>query len=264
MDATNLVRIKVQRAREHIRDLEIEVRSFLGTNPYRVGTKRDPQTRRLIYYLVEVRPVPERIGAIVGDVLQNLRSALDHLAYQLFRRGPGITDSSPAGHVYFPISDDAAKHQTGSQGKVHGMGQDAIDAIDATRPYKGGNDALWHLHKLNNIDKHRFVITVGTAFCSLDLGAHAFEKLAELVPALAKMEPLHAFFKPGDRMFPLKVGDELFIDAPDAKENQKMQFRFEVAFGEPGIAEGEPLLETLQSFADFVDHVISDFAPLLR
>jgi len=60
-----------------------------------------------------------------------------------------------------------------------------------------------------------------------------------------------------------KVGDELLIDGPDAEVNDKMDFRFDVAFGEPGIIEGEPLLETLQGMADLVGHLIADFRPLL-
>ncbi len=257
------IRIKIQRATEHIGDLESEVRRFLETHPYAVGTKRDPQTRQLIYYLVDVHQPPGRIAAITGDILQNLRSALDHLAYELFMVGPGGQTGNPANHVYFPISDDAAKYHIESPGRVKGMGQDAIDAIDAIKPYKGGNDTLWRLHRLNIVDKHRLVIAVGSALRSIDLGAHVFGTLAAHNPALAAMEPLHAFFRPADRMFPLKIGDQLFIDAADAEANQKMQFRFEVAFGEPGIVEGEPLLETLRQMMDLVDNIATSFVPLL-
>ena len=78
-----LIRVKVERAKEHIRDLEAEVRSFLSKSPYVVGAKRDPQTRKLIYYVANVSETPIKIAPIAGDVIQNLRSALDHLAYQL-------------------------------------------------------------------------------------------------------------------------------------------------------------------------------------
>ena len=71
------------------------------------------------------------------------------------------------------------------------------------------------------------------------------------------------YVKPADRMFPLKAGDELFIDAPNVKVNEKMQFVFEVAFGEPQIVEGEPLLKTLHEFTNLVDGIITSFRPLL-
>jgi hypothetical protein len=75
---------------------------------------------------------------------------------------------------------------------------------------------------------------------------------------------LSAFFKPADRLCPLKAGDELFIDMPDAEVDEKLEFRFDVAFSEPQISEGDPVLETLQQIVDLVDGLLTGFAPLLR
>jgi hypothetical protein len=66
-----------------------------------------------------------------------------------------------------------------------------------------------------------------------------------------------------DSLFPLKQGDELFRDVPDAEWNPDIKFGFEIAFGEPGVAEGEPLLPTLRAMRDLVGNLISDFDPLL-
>ena len=73
-----LVRAKIERAEKHIGDLESEIKSFYESKPYVVGTKRDQQSRRLIYHLVSVRDTPVGVAALTGDVLNNLRSALDH------------------------------------------------------------------------------------------------------------------------------------------------------------------------------------------
>jgi hypothetical protein len=259
-----LIRVKIERAKEHIGQLEAEIRSFFMTDPYKVGTKRDPQTRKLIYYLVSVREAPAKLSAITGDVIHNLRSALDHLAYHLVLVGGG----SPSKQTYFPISDSAAKYKTESIGKIKGMRPDAIKAINAIKPYRGGNDALWRLHRLNNVDKHRLLITVGSAYRSANIGPHAHRMIKQAwtdsgFNDAEKIPVLDIFLRPADRMFPLKAGNELFIDGPDAEVNEQMQFRFEIAFGEPQVVEGEPLLETLQSMADSVNHLVSDFAPLL-
>src|SRR5215467_5532663 len=40
----------------------------------------------------------------------------------------------------------------------------AVKLMDALKPYKGGNDVLWHLSRLNNIDKHRLLITTSMRF----------------------------------------------------------------------------------------------------
>jgi len=256
-----LVQVKIERAKQHIHDLKAAIRAFLDTHPYVVKTKRNPQTRQLIYYLSDVRKTPPVIAAITGDALQNLRSALDHLAYHLFRVGAG--DTAAPSQVCFPIFDSAAEYKAWVHAKVKGMRKDAIDTIDAVKPYKGGNDRLWRLHKLNNIDKHRFVITVGSEFCSVNVGPHMQQEMERAFPASKGTTLPPLFVKPADRLFPLKAGDELFIDAPDSEVNEKMEFRFDVAFGEPEIVDGEPIIPTLCELADCVDALIQSFRPHL-
>ena len=70
------------------------------------------------------------------------------------------------------------------------------------------------------------------------------------------------YLRPTDRQFPLKVGSILFRDLPGAEVNDKMKFMIDVAFGEPGICEGEPMLETLKGMLDLVGHIVTDFTPL--
>jgi len=265
--------LKIERAKQHIADLDVARQAFFAAEPYRVGTKHDPQTRKLIYYVVSVEDVPTNILLITGDVIQNLRSALDHLAYQLHLTGTGKTTSKDL--VYFPIGGtNATEYKSQRDGKVKGMRQDAIDAIDATEPYKGGKGhQLWVLSKLNNIDKHRLVlIAIGSAFRSIDLGAHASRSLQQLIRQAQQTIPdypvpipptRHLFFKTDPMMCPLKAGNELFIDAPDAEVNEEMQFRFDISLSEPEIIEGKPLLETLHQLADLVGKIITAFEPLL-
>ena len=253
---------KLERAKQHIDDLKRLHDAFIKSNPYKVGTKRDPQTRKLIYYITGVEQPGDNIATILGDILQNLMSVLDHLAYQLVCVGTG--HEGPFPYVYFPIADSAAKYEAAKLRKIKGMRPAAIKAIDGIKPYKGGNDLLWRLYKLNNIDKHRLLVTVGSAFRSVNLGAHIHQMMNSVWSERGLTLPVLEFYvKPADRLFPLKIGDELFIDAPDAKVNQKMQFVFEVAFGEPQIIEGEPLLPTLHEFTNLVDGIITNFTPLL-
>ena len=256
------VTAKLDRAKQHIRDLERLHDAFIKSNPYKVATKRDSNTRKLIYYLASVEQPGDHIATTVGDALQNLMSALDHLAYQLVCAGTGR--DGPFYYVYFPIADGAAEYETEKSRKIRGMRPDAIRAIDAIKPYKGGNDFLCRFSKLNNVDKHRLVITVGSAFHSLNLGAHMHQSMQKMLADKGVAFPALDFYvRPADRLFPLKVGDELFIDSPDAEVNRKMQFVFELAFGEPPIVEGEPLLQTLHQFASLVDEFVPSFEPFL-
>ena len=75
---------KLDRAKELLKSLREEVKTFLDSQPYRLGTKRDSEAR-LIYFLTEVKEVPESIPTLAGEILQNLTSALDHKAYELFQ-----------------------------------------------------------------------------------------------------------------------------------------------------------------------------------
>jgi hypothetical protein len=182
------------------------------------------------------------------------------LAYQLVLVGTG--QSGPFNYVYFPIFDSAQKYESGKTGQIKGMRQDAIDAIDAIKPYKGGNDALWQLHKLNIVDKHRLLVTVGSGFQSVDAGPTLMRGLRSLIPD-DQIPHFSLFIRPQDTLFPLKAGDELFIDQPDAEPNQHQQFRFSVAISEPRVIEGEALIETLHQMVDLVDHLVPIFRPLL-
>jgi len=255
-----MVRLKIERANKHVGDLQTVVRNFLDSNPYEVATKRDPTTRKLIYYIARANPFPPDIAVIAGDVLHNLRCSLDHLAQQLYLVGSG--SGSYRDQTSFLIAKGAKEFKAGLPGKVHGMRQDAIDAICALEPYDRGQGAdLWTLHRLNNIDKHRLIVPVGSMFQSMDI-------LATLRPMAESRFPKglafpQLFIRPADIRFPLKSGDELFIDSADAEPNQYVQFKFGIAFNEPGIIEGKPIMETLVQFSNRVSGIIEAFRPCL-
>ena len=169
-DGLEGVRVKFRRAERHIQEVMTAIEAFRATEPYEIDTRRDPETRRLIYYLSKASDVPANVSVIASEVLQSLRSALDHIAYQLVVAGTG--QHGPFTHVYFPIFDSETAYNAQKARYVRGMRQDAIDAIDALRPYKDGNDALWKLHKLNIIDKHRLLVTVGAQVEASIWGVH--------------------------------------------------------------------------------------------
>lgn len=259
-----LIQVKVERAKEHIANLDRAIRTFFDSKPYQVSTKRDP-TRRLIYYLTSVQSIPTSFASITGDVIQNLRSSLDHLAQQLFLVGTKASTTSRK--ISFPIGVDAHayKSQVG-QLKRGGLRQDAIDVLNGVEPYQGGKGhRLWVLHELNNIDKHRLLVTVGSSYQSFNVGAHMrpmMQKQAAVVGITAPKVP-DLYLSPADNLFPLKAGDELFTDAIDAEVNKEMDFRFDIVLNEPGIIEGGRLLDIVNDFSDLVSKTVSLFTSCL-
>jgi len=122
--------------------------------------------------------------------------------------------------------------------------------------------------RLNNIEKHRLLLTVGSQTAGMHMGQFLSNRLREQrhpsFAALADViEPLDIALIPADKGFPLKEGFELYIGTVDEKPNPKQKFAFQVALNEPGIIEGKPLLETLHQFASLVEGIVAALRPRL-
>lgn len=259
------VTLKIKRAKDHAAELQRQMRSFLDTNPYKVGYKHDPKSRKLIYYVTSAAPIPDCLPLIAGDVIQNLMSALDHLAYQIVCRDTNDNPPNP-NWIYFPIADDVQKYEAKKGGKIQGASVDSFAAIDTLKPYKGGNDSLWALYRLNNIEKHRLLLTVGSQAAGINLGQLIAGSLSTTFPAeaVAAFESMNIFLNPADKGFPLQPGFELYIGGADENPNPKQQFRFNVAVNEPGIAEGKPLLDLIGEFTTLVEDIVTALTPRLQ
>jgi hypothetical protein len=258
----NLIQLKIDQARKHIDMLTSNIQTFFDSKPYQISTRRDSQTRRLDYYVSNLKQVPISFATTAGDAIQNLRTALDHLAYQLYLVG------SPTGGnerlIQFPIGQDAAHYANQRNRTTMGMRSDAITMLDSLELYKGGKGhKFWVLQELNNADKHRFLIAVGSNFQSVNIGALMTSELRETGKAMGMDIPIiDLYVKPKDRLFPLKVGDVLFTDLPDATE-KAIDFRFNVGFNVTGVIEKQPLLETLNDLCNLVGSAIPQFKSCL-
>jgi hypothetical protein len=244
---------KIKRAYKHVSDLEDAIIAFKETNPGSIGAKKNSKTGQIQYCVVEAPNVPLEISLIAGDILQNLRSALDYLAFRLVEANGKIPDSNTS----FPIADSFGEYKTQSARKIKLMSHSAIDAINSIKPYKGGNDTLWRLHRLNNIDKHRLLLMVGVVFSSFD--AFGYFKRIGVMPPHLNTEGMRWRRR---NVHPLKAGDVLFT-SPSTEVDENIEFTVEIAVNELGICECEPLIETLHGMAQLVNNLISDFIPLL-
>lgn len=247
---------KLERAKRHYTELDAVLAGFSATKPYKVSTRRNDEGR-LVYYLSGVADIPIDISLITGDVIQNLRSALDQLAYELWVRESNGQGRSTK--IYFPIDNDEASYRKGKAGKTQGISAQSLAIIDSLKPYKDGNDVLWRIHTLNNHDKHRLLVTVGSSYRSFDVGAYAMHGMRKMFTGtgdfLSNLPQLSLFLKPADNMFPLKAGGELLVLTADDEENPDMEFRFDVLLHEPGIVEGETIPEVLTAMIKEVERI---------
>ena len=108
-DRIILIRVKIERAKKHLRNLESDLVEY-GKQYFHASTSyRDPHTGETILNpLKKWRKLPFDALAAAGDVIQNLRSALDYLAQQLVWAGSG---SEPSRLVQFPIAKDVGTYE---------------------------------------------------------------------------------------------------------------------------------------------------------
>src|SRR3954447_12706375 len=91
--------LKLRRVQHHADALQSALDGFLGRKPYTIIQELHPQlAEHTLWAKVREEPPPEW-SPIIGDIIHNWRSALDHLAYQLVIRN----GRKPSGSTQFPI-----------------------------------------------------------------------------------------------------------------------------------------------------------------
>jgi hypothetical protein len=154
------VQCKLFRAKEHLDELNAETKRYFQSRPARVVRQQEGSPDEFIGKIVADAPVPKRISLIIGDFLQNLRSSLDYLVWELVLAAKNAPDDKNM----FPIctTPEAFRGQV-SRHRLDGVSPDAVAEIDALQPYHDGADAKWNVlfvvDDLCNINKHRHIVT---------------------------------------------------------------------------------------------------------
>jgi hypothetical protein len=206
----------------------------------------------------------------------NLRSALDHVAMQLWiAAGQPETDRQ----IQFPIFSTpttAPEYDAKLTPKIQRLGQPAIKKIKAIEPYKTGlGHNLWVLHELNNTDKHRLLLTITMGMRPIDHGDLANRRLKRTGKASGAVfkswfldprgsHPTSAIsFKEPNILYAIKRNDVLFGIPKNSDFYKDVNLTVEVALGEPQVEEGDSAIRTLQDLSELVADVIDQFGRLL-
>lgn len=142
---------KLARARKFIDELKVALDGFISKKPFKAFfiARPDGPSIRIEWDGIGLEP-----GAIVGDCVHNLRTALDLMASELAR----INGESDAG-VYFPFADtEFGVMEMVGRKKFDRCGDDAVRLLVGFAPFKGGDEMLRGLHDLDIQDKHRALI----------------------------------------------------------------------------------------------------------
>lgn len=189
-------RLKLDRAQHHVLDLKREIAAYAKDDSYKL-VPVDPRPKChqhggtcWDYQLVMTRQPNPMVAVIAGDILFNVRSALDHLAVAMVL-------PQRKGKTSFPIEiehiwerknrrfvvrnpDGRRRFRTATEGMPDG----AVAIIKSLQPYNAPRDerdqeALYQLSRLNNADKHRQLVAFASGLlhviCEVSVGGE-FER----------------------------------------------------------------------------------------
>jgi hypothetical protein len=232
--------VKLRRAFEHIQALDDAIGEWRKQDPCPcdIVCERNEVAKRFEWRVVRAEPPPVHWGAIAGDVITNLNSALDIVFCQAIEAVTGTKSKAS-----FPIyqNEDAFKVDLG--GRLRSVPPVVAEAINHIKPYQGGNHLLWALRQLDNLNKHALLLSVaaGQAGITADLGILQLE-----IPT-------------GFRV--LKTGEVLFSVGLDAVvESRPTLF---VSFANTGIADNMPMLIVLNNMHQATANALDVFQHLI-
>lgn len=255
------VHLKFQRAREHVAELERRVREFIDSKPFEVYEEEEQATGDLVTRVRIHRQPPAELGLVIGDIVHNARTALDHLAWQLVLAG----GNEPSDTTAFPISKSRDAFLATVNDRLKGATKQAISTVKKLKPYRGGDERFWRLHRLDIEDKHHLLILVGAAHRNLVVSMSFLG--TEDMP---RVDFPPVAIKPGDRQYPLQDGTVLFRDPRAAREadqgtvGTQYGFTIELAFSDNTAVAGETVMPTLPNLVEEIRQLVDPLIRMLR
>ena len=222
---------RVNRAREHLDELKREIDAFSQNCIHGVSVDyqriRSPIDRSEFTDIRNVRrrpvPVPQEFGVLVGEIIYNLRAALDYLVYELAR----FDAKHEIEGTQFPIEDSAKRFEDRictvedkQRGRyLRGVSSEHTIAIKKLQPFNGCH---WtrQLRDISNPDKHRRLTVVDS---------------------------------------PVVVGSE--VDATEALSADRSLNVTDICSFEVIFQDGTPVIETLEQFLFRVVETLDGFKP---
>lgn len=253
---------KLDWARRNTDALHDALRVFNECKPYEGTLEFNPQQGHYLTRLHITQQVPDW-GLMAGDIVHNLRSALDCLAYGLARGNLGRPpDEREAKRTQFVLLDDLADWAEQSRRYLSHLSASASAVIDALQPYHGWHGGHRHplsvLRDLANVDKHRHIPVTTTAVVTSNI---------EVVKDKAYVAAWHAANpgKPGGVSGQgvrgaFEEGAIFLITKLIGYENPKMhvdlELSLDIQFGQGWPAEGRRVIQFLRETHTHIRDVV--------
>ncbi len=260
MSDVNTHILKINWANKHLERLDRAITAwFDGNSHFSHKIDPDPDNPQQFFLKVSADDIPvDPLSLVIGDIVQNIRSSLDHIAYALAVDYTKPLTEKDAAASQFPIFGDENGKGVSGQGTMlfrNGALPRMIKCIDPNaqafignlQPYRLGvnfrDHPLWWLQKLSNIDKHR-VLHIGAAFTTSYTVKRCYvEGVFTNEPGIVKGETVVA-----------RLGNLRPID-PDRTVEMNVIPNMTVAFSD-GELVNKLVVPTLLSISDFVSNKV--------
>jgi hypothetical protein len=232
-----LVRAKVERAKKNLVEMERGLHEFHGKVP---GTETYIKPRFSDRgEQIEFKVTLDALAA-AGDVVNNLRGTLDHLAFHLADAHTPNCSDELLERTCFPIGKDEATYKSLRKRIENLVHPEAIKKIDGLKPYESRSPFAL-LNEINNISKHRMLLSVGeTVYAQADWLAEF--SLSDVFQYKIKNPQFWGIYG-----FPAQYG---YVQSP-AQES----------LGNPQVLGGDALLPTLKNLIEVIERVPRAFMP---
>jgi hypothetical protein len=156
----------LSRAKRHLADLEAQINAFARDKPWKMVIEKDADGVTNVLKVKFTDQLSDDLAHIVFDCANNLRSALDQVAFAIGAKHKGIPSPKSA---KFPLGPSESKMLENAKG-IKDLPPEILDLFKGFKPYKGGNDALWALNELCNAPKHKMLYPVAIGGGAVGLG----------------------------------------------------------------------------------------------
>lgn len=253
---------KLARAHDHLQAIERQIGQWREAKPYLTSHEYDLKKRWYVVYVETVdMSALDDLPVQIGDCLHDLRSGLDHVAFELAEAYSFPLTDDMIQDSEFPIfGDKDRKGNTGrgpelfknSTRKIAGIHPKAQALIETLQPYQRGNayetHPLWVLYDLARVDRHR-LLHIGTADTSggTVFTPHTSRNLTGLGPGVLHIygglvEGRTQLIETG--VFPIDPSREVYVDVEPVMD---------IAFGKgTPAAEAQSVIETLTGIYTYV------------
>lgn len=233
-------------AESQFESLGKRIDAWLAGNFDIVIKEQPPPATHDVITVQRKEPLPLAFNVEVGAYINVLRSSLDILATALLGRTDTSRRVSPSLEAHFPIYRSLYGFIDPKCGleSIKWLTKRERDIIKSLQPYQGGNQALWALHQLDIMRKHRRLLAAMT-----NPGMFSITGLG-----------LREHYTPVATGW-MTVNDQETVVGVLAKgaPHYEMKFAGYITINETALIDPKPLIPSLRDFASLANSIINLF-----